>query len=158
GALAFTVGRDIVFGRGQYSPGTFEGRRLIAHELAHVVQQSGGAAAPRLQRQGAPGPGCPQSVTLSSGFRPVHVPSCGPTPVNASQQPSNVPVTWSLANGATVPSFPGSPTTVDPATSISAAGVIAVAPTQRPGYIVVTATGSTGCGQSVALNIASTPT
>lgn len=40
-ALAYTVGRDVVFGRGQYSPGTGEGRSLIAHEMVHVVQQSG---------------------------------------------------------------------------------------------------------------------
>jgi len=39
-ALAYTVGRDVVFGAGQYNPGATEGRRLLAHELAHVVQQS----------------------------------------------------------------------------------------------------------------------
>jgi len=41
-ALAYTVGSDLVFGAGQYAPGTSEGQRLIAHELAHVVQQSTG--------------------------------------------------------------------------------------------------------------------
>jgi len=40
-ARAFTVGLDVVFGAGQYAPGTSEGRRLMAHELTHVVQQSG---------------------------------------------------------------------------------------------------------------------
>jgi len=40
-AHAYTVGHDIVFGAGQFGPGTREGQRLIAHELAHVVQQSG---------------------------------------------------------------------------------------------------------------------
>jgi hypothetical protein len=50
-AKAFTVGRDTVFGRGQYAPDTASGRRLLAHELTHVVQQSAaGAAAPTLQR------------------------------------------------------------------------------------------------------------
>jgi len=38
-ALAFTVGRDIVFGNGQYAPHTPSGRRLLAHELTHAVQQ-----------------------------------------------------------------------------------------------------------------------
>ena len=38
-ALAYTVGNDIVFGKGQYQPSTFEGKRLLAHELAHVIQQ-----------------------------------------------------------------------------------------------------------------------
>jgi Domain of unknown function (DUF4157) len=38
-ALAYTVGRNIVFGRGQFSPQTVEGRRLLSHELTHVIQQ-----------------------------------------------------------------------------------------------------------------------
>lgn len=41
GARAYTAGSSIVFGRGQYAPGAPEGQRLIAHELAHVVQQRG---------------------------------------------------------------------------------------------------------------------
>jgi len=39
-AKAFTVGQDIVFGTGQYSSITTEGRQLLAHELTHVIQQS----------------------------------------------------------------------------------------------------------------------
>lgn len=39
-ALAYTVGQHVVFGAGQYRPGTGEGRRLLAHELTHVVQQA----------------------------------------------------------------------------------------------------------------------
>ncbi len=39
-ALAYTVGKDIVFGTGQYVPGITEGKRLLAHELTHVVQQA----------------------------------------------------------------------------------------------------------------------
>lgn len=42
-ADAYTIGRDVVFDTGQYKPNTGEGRRLVAHELAHVVQQSGSA-------------------------------------------------------------------------------------------------------------------
>jgi peptidoglycan hydrolase-like protein with peptidoglycan-binding domain len=42
GAHAFTVNRHIAFGRGQYAPDASAGRQLLAHELAHVVQQSGG--------------------------------------------------------------------------------------------------------------------
>lgn len=41
-ARAYTVGSDVVFGEGQYQPGTQDGQRLIAHELTHVVQQGGG--------------------------------------------------------------------------------------------------------------------
>lgn len=47
-ARAFTVGRDIVFGKGQFQPGTREGRRLMAHELTHTVQQ--GAGGHQIQR------------------------------------------------------------------------------------------------------------
>ena len=39
-AAAYTVGRDVVFGPGQYSPATGAGKRLIAHELSHVSDQS----------------------------------------------------------------------------------------------------------------------
>jgi hypothetical protein len=49
-ALAYTVGRDLVFARGQYAPGTAHGRRLLAHELAHVVQQDGSPGAGIVQR------------------------------------------------------------------------------------------------------------
>lgn len=38
-AQAYTVGKNIVFGEGRFTPGTHEGRRLLAHELTHVVQQ-----------------------------------------------------------------------------------------------------------------------
>jgi len=40
-ALAYTVGREVVFGTGHYRPGTSAGQRVLAHELAHVVQQRG---------------------------------------------------------------------------------------------------------------------
>jgi hypothetical protein len=65
-ARAFTLGRDIAFGHGEYAPGTSAGRRLMAHELAHVVQQqqagftpaahasAGGSEPGCIQRQGKP--------------------------------------------------------------------------------------------------------
>jgi Domain of unknown function (DUF4157) len=43
-ARAFTVGNDIYFGRGEYRPGTPEGKELIAHEVAHTIQQRGAPA------------------------------------------------------------------------------------------------------------------
>jgi hypothetical protein len=49
-ARAYTVGRNIVFGSGQFAPATPAGRRLLAHELTHVVQQSNGGSG-LLQRQ-----------------------------------------------------------------------------------------------------------
>lgn len=42
GALAYTVGRNVVFAGGRYAPDTAAGRRLLAHELVHVRQQSAG--------------------------------------------------------------------------------------------------------------------
>jgi hypothetical protein len=45
-ALAYTVGRDIVFGPGQYQPSTRRGRALLGHELTHVVQQAHVALTP----------------------------------------------------------------------------------------------------------------
>lgn len=50
GARAFTVGENIVFAPGQFAPSSSAGRHLLAHELAHVVQQRGGAGARRVQR------------------------------------------------------------------------------------------------------------
>ena len=44
GARAFTTGQNIYFGEGQYNPGTSAGQGLLAHELAHVVQQRSGRA------------------------------------------------------------------------------------------------------------------
>lgn len=49
-ALAYTVGRDIVFAPGRYQPSSSAGRQLIAHELAHVIQQGSVLGASRLQR------------------------------------------------------------------------------------------------------------
>ncbi len=47
-ALAYTVGRNIVFEPGQYQPHTNVGRHLLAHELSHTIQQ--GTTGPRVQR------------------------------------------------------------------------------------------------------------
>ena len=45
GARAYAVGRDAVFAAGQYDPKSREGLRLLAHEVSHTVQQTGGAPA-----------------------------------------------------------------------------------------------------------------
>lgn len=54
GARAFTVGQDVYFAAGEYRPETPGGRRLLAHELAHVVQ--GGTAIRRQVEEDAPPP------------------------------------------------------------------------------------------------------
>jgi outer membrane protein OmpA-like peptidoglycan-associated protein len=43
-ALAYTVGNEVVFGEGEYSPHTHAGRRLLAHELVHALQHNMSAA------------------------------------------------------------------------------------------------------------------
>jgi hypothetical protein len=47
-AAAYTVGRDIAFASGNFQPGTRSGRHLVAHELAHVVQQQGASSSSSL--------------------------------------------------------------------------------------------------------------
>jgi hypothetical protein len=42
-ALAYTVGNDVVFDRGRYTPSSEQGKQLLAHELTHVMQQRGGS-------------------------------------------------------------------------------------------------------------------
>ena len=67
-AHAYTVGDNIVFGAGRFVPGTADGQRLLAHELAHVVQQSGDGVA--LMRDAAPTPyadGAPDRQVSASG-------------------------------------------------------------------------------------------
>jgi hypothetical protein len=53
GAHAFTTGHNIVFANGQYAPTQTSGRRLIAHELAHVMQQGSAEATARIGRKPA---------------------------------------------------------------------------------------------------------
>lgn len=62
-ARAYTVGNNVVFGRGQFSPDTSAGKRLIAHELTHVVQQSSRSLSKKtLQRDLAIEPPSPDAV------------------------------------------------------------------------------------------------
>lgn len=54
GAQAFTHGKNIYFNSGKYRPESSAGKRLLAHELTHVVQQGGGKKTPDIQRQPTP--------------------------------------------------------------------------------------------------------
>jgi hypothetical protein len=56
GALAYTTGNDIVFGENQYAPNTDGGKKLLAHELTHVVQQNSGIKTKMIQRYPWPYP------------------------------------------------------------------------------------------------------
>lgn len=106
-AVAYTVGRDIVFGSGRYAPQTAEGRRLLAHELTHVVQQNRSSTrsiSPMIQRQtrepmdagvpfpeprdaGVPG-GVPMPPSVASEpaeARPPALRICGPDVTEATR-------------------------------------------------------------------------
>jgi len=73
-AVAYTIGQDVVFGAGQYAPETSEGRRLMAHELAHVVQQGVGTSAPSPLPGSALEQGAEQAASaLMQGNGPVQV-------------------------------------------------------------------------------------
>ena len=82
-AQAYTVGHDIVFDSGRFAPQTETGRRLLAHELAHVVQQNARASAMHravppaaslapvsLQRQGGGGSSAITNVSVTPGPKP----------------------------------------------------------------------------------------
>lgn len=53
-ARAYTTGRDVVFSAGEYAPASHAGQQLLAHELAHVIQQR--SSSPRVQRKPNPQP------------------------------------------------------------------------------------------------------
>lgn len=75
-ALAFTMGRDIVFRAGQYTPATWQGQKLLAHELGHAMQQSTPnfaaatrpASSPAIMRATATGE--PEALRLSASEIP----------------------------------------------------------------------------------------
>jgi len=56
GAHAYTSGNNIAFGAGRFSPATAEGKRLLAHELTHVVQQDAAGLSTGTSRQAGPAP------------------------------------------------------------------------------------------------------
>lgn len=75
GAKAFTVGQDIFFNHGQYQPQSRNGRELLAHELTHTLQQTGGGqtvARRRIQRADddpePPAPAAPGTAPASTTF------------------------------------------------------------------------------------------
>lgn len=106
---AFTLGDDIVFGRGEYRPYSAEGRALIAHELTHSVQQRGRVAPPMnkaevgeasgaLERQAAETAqaiGANRLPTVSAGLAPARIqrqekPPAPPVDPLTTQQPSQI--------------------------------------------------------------------
>ncbi len=157
-AHAYTVGAQIAFDTARYSPTTAEGRRLLAHELTHVVQQEqlppektshvfrSATTATHGQSQGTG----PQSVSLSTGTKIVHTPACGAQTITATVAPSGLTgVTWSLHDDGT---------TVDARSSIDSAGAITLGSAQTGGTIRIRATDSSGGSADIQLILSSHPT
>ena len=108
-AHAYALGRDIVFGAGQFAPETRTGRFLLAHELAHTIQQAGSGVAPatRLQRKIGDGhdlraPRFTLNVELEAAFD-------GEIVISVSSKPKGTHVRLIqeslLAQGYTLPAF-----------------------------------------------------
>jgi outer membrane protein OmpA-like peptidoglycan-associated protein len=78
-ARAYTVGRHVVFSNGQYSPKSVSGRKLLAHELSHVVQQN--AAGRDARASGAQPSGQSPALALQRACFPKGIghPSCSET-------------------------------------------------------------------------------
>lgn len=97
-ALAYTVGQNLVFDRGQYEPGTEAGKRLLAHELTHVIQQGSSLA---LQRYTVPSNlPCTSVVSWMKNNSP-HKPEWAATKCNY-QFPPNIPYSWKPLKNGTV--------------------------------------------------------
>jgi hypothetical protein len=69
-ALAYTVGKDVVFGCGHYEPGSRDGKRLLAHELTHVAQQSETSQHTAMVQRQSSGSGSGSSPASASVFHP----------------------------------------------------------------------------------------
>jgi outer membrane protein OmpA-like peptidoglycan-associated protein len=70
-ALAYTVGRNIVFQAGQYAPDSESGRHLLAHELTHVLQQNSGGDSEAVHRQPPPNPKPNPPAPAAPKFQPT---------------------------------------------------------------------------------------
>jgi hypothetical protein len=97
-SLAYTHGQDVAFASGQYQPDSPSGKRLLAHELTHVVQQSGHTM--------SAGPGAQwENTGAQSGKGPSA--SVRETASPAIQRQSNQPIKLTVSGDARRPSPPG---------------------------------------------------
>lgn len=104
GARAFTVGSDVVFGSGEYAPSSPAGRRLLAHELAHVVQQqSGGRRVLQRQPTGGGATHTPPARISTAAFWGAYQ----RVGYNVWQGEENVDQVWEFIGGNVGKSFAG---------------------------------------------------
>ena len=85
-AHAYTVGHNIVFGAGKYAPGTNEGRQLLAHELAHVVQQAPASARTDQRTIAAPDGNLEREVVQATESAASNQPICHRSPQGIVQR------------------------------------------------------------------------
>jgi hypothetical protein len=102
-ARAYTAGHNVVFGAGQYSPGTATGQNLLAHELTHVVQQQAAAPKARLLpcgRRAAGGGTAPlviQRQVATEGDKPAPATHGGDVAVHSEVRSHKIIMTETLA-------------------------------------------------------------
>lgn len=187
-ALAYTVGPNVVFDTGQYTPEASEGKRLLAHELAHVVQQGPqpyeadqliiGLADGIYEHEA--NYVADQMTTSPAGRLSPITHSTAPSNIvhrQPAQSPCPTSVTFSFGNSLVhVPScgtqplraqsdaagvawsLLPNPTAVDPGTTIAANGVITLGSGQAAGQIQAVATGASGCSVGSSFNLSAHPT
>jgi outer membrane protein OmpA-like peptidoglycan-associated protein len=158
-ARAYASGRDIVFGAGAYAPGSSEGQRLIAHELAHVVQQSGGTSAglstPSDSFERAADSAADHAVRGEPASLDV---SAAAPAVQRQEAPSLKPPTLvarAMGSG-TIDSFPTGSSTLDAGQKARIAGIAVNILSLRASYpgCSITVTGHTDAVGTEANNIA----
>ena len=118
GAAAYTLGRDIVFGAGRWQPQRMAGQRLLAHELAHVLQQSRGGPA-SADAAGAEARADAAANQLLQG-RPVQAHGLGGAPLAPQAQPEAAADAFSPVESAPLPLAGALPQTLS-AVSLEAA-------------------------------------
>ena len=102
-ALAYTVGEDVVFGRGQYRPGSRDGQQLIAHELTHTIQQVAGTSpreSGRSERRLESEAEAVSRAAVEGGD--VRVGSSSPVSLSRQTAPSTAPAAGPAATPTTV--------------------------------------------------------
>jgi hypothetical protein len=98
-ALAYTLGSHVVFGANQFAPSTRKGRKLIAHELAHVVQQSGATIAePRISQNDRSEREADAASKIATENSPGTTPSL--TPNTGGLMAQNLPTATPTGGGA----------------------------------------------------------
>lgn len=158
-ARAYTLGRHIAFAPGEFAPQTREGRRLIAHELTHSLQQ--GATLPTIRSiqrdndddnggEAEEGPEIAITFTLgASDFDSTIAIPVGAGGTATLQAHADVEdVTWSIEDGSA---------SVAAGTSINEDGEITLAAGQPAGSLMVRATVGTGYVQR-SISVAAAPT